>query len=94
MQSFILLTLNNIHTYIYIRQGDDVVTCILLLFYIQKPQLKVYVFIASKNLSKVSCAVQFFEKKNVFFSLQLRKKVFQNVVHDTQEGFERVNYYG
>lgn len=63
-------------------------------FLYPKTQLKVYVFIASKNLSKVSCVVQFLRerrKKNGFLQLQ---KIFQNVVHDTQEGFERVNYYG
>lgn len=60
-------------------------------FLYPKTQLKVYVFIASKNLSKVSCVVQFLREKKWFFS---NSKNISNVVHDTQEGFERVNYYG
>lgn len=61
-------------------------------FLYPKTQLKVYVFIASKNLSKVSCVVQFLRKKKMFFFSN--SKNISNVVHDTQEGFERVNYYG
>lgn len=61
-------------------------------FLYPKTQQKVYVFIASKNLSKVSCVVQFLRrKKNGFLP---DSKNISNVVHDTQEGFERVNYYG
>lgn len=44
-------------------------------FLYPKTQLKVYVFIASKNLSKVSCVVQFLRKKNGFFSNS--KNIFQ-----------------
>lgn len=73
----------------------------------KKPQLKVYVFIASKNLSKVSCVVQFLSEELQQQQLTDRKKNFSsNSSHEekkciskrctttTQEGFERVNYYG